>query len=344
MNTPGIAVVGAGLMGTWHARAARRAGAQVLAVVDPDRARAEQLIERHRPARSMVTLAEALDDSRISAVHICTPPGTHAALALQALSGGAHVLMEKPFTDSLQTTRDVLASATLHDRLAVPVHQFGFQAGVLRAVALRDEIGPLRHIRFLACSAGAQGGGAALAEQVAVEILPHPLSLVARFLPRALGEVDWQVQRPAPGEWLVNGVAGAVGIEIVVSMAARPPVNELCILGERGTIHIDLFHGFAVREPPHPSRRHKIWRPILHSGRTLLTGSANLLGRGIAGEVAYPGLGNLVRAFYSAIAGAGPSPIASEETLAVAEAWAAVQAAAHPSSNAPPNELDGRAD
>lgn len=344
MNSPGVAVVGAGLMGTWHARAARRAGAQVLAVVDSDRARAEQLIAGHRTARPVATLAEALDDSRIGAVHICTPPATHAALAMQALSGGAHVLMEKPFTDSVQSTRDVLASATRHSRLAVPVHQFGFQDGVLRALALRNEIGPVRHIRFLACSAGAESGGAALAEQVAVEILPHPISLLARFLPRALGDVDWHVQRPALGEWLVNGVAGAVGIEIVVSMAARPPVNELRILGERGAVHVDLFHGFAVREPPHPSRRHKIWRPILHSGRTLLTGSANLVGRGMSGEAAYPGLRNLVRAFYSAIAGAGPSPIAGEETLAVAEAWAAIQAAAHPSSDAPPTELDGHAD
>lgn len=341
MNTPGVAVVGAGLMGTWHARAARQAGAGVLAVVDPDPARAEQLTARHRTARPVATLAEALDDSRISAVHICTPPGTHAALAMQALSGGAHVLMEKPFTDSLQTTRDVLASATRHNRLAVPVHQFSFQAGVLRALALRDEIGPVRHIRFLACSAGAQGGGAALSEQVAVEILPHPLSLVARFLPRALGDVDWHVQRPAPGEWLVNGVAGAVGIEIAVSMASRPPVNELCILGERGTVHADLFHGFAVLESPNPSRRHKIWRPILHAGRTLLRGSANLVGRGMSGEVAYPGLRNLVRAFYSAIAGASPTPIASEETLAVAEAWAAIQASAHAASGPPPGRLDG---
>ncbi|MDX2208147.1 MAG: Gfo/Idh/MocA family oxidoreductase [Gemmatimonadales bacterium] len=320
MTPPRVAIVGAGLMGRWHARAAARAGSTVVAVADPDATRAAALASRHPAARSTDSLAAALALGRTEIVHLCTPLSSHFPLALEALSAGCHVLVEKPFTESVESTRSVLAAAAAQQRLVAPVHQFPFQHGVRRAMELLPTIGPLRQVSYLACSAGAAGRSPEAADLVAEEILPHPLSLVASFFPGTLAEAAWQVRRPRPGEWQVGTTLAEVGISIVVSMAGRPPVNELRLVGERGSIHVDLFHGHAVVEGGGTSRYRKIVRPIAVGLRQSVGSAANLVRRLRQGEPAYPGLNALVTAFHAAARDGSASPIPANEILAIAVA------------------------
>lgn len=269
----------------------------------------------------MATLAAALAPGDIDIVHLCTPLTSHAPLALEALSAGCHVLVEKPFTNSLDATRTVLAAARAQHRLVAPVHQFPFQHGVRLATRLLPQLGPLRHFSFTACSAGASRRSATDADLVAEEILPHPLSLIAHFLPGTLDQARWQVNRPATGEWDVGATLAGVGVSIVVSMAGRPPVNELRLIGERGTIHLDLFHGHATTEGGGSSRRRKIIRPISLGFRQSVGAAMNLVRRLGEGEPAYPGLNALVAAFHAATRGGSAAPVLADEILAIAVAW-----------------------
>ena len=97
---------------------------------------------------------------------------------------------------------------------------------------------------------------------MAAEILPHPLSLMAYLMPGALEQIDWQVTRPVPGEWLVQSQAQGVGVQFLVSMGGRPPRNELELIGERGSVSCDLFHGYATAESGAASRSQKMLRPF----------------------------------------------------------------------------------
>jgi len=310
-------IVGAGLMGHWHADAVRRIGERVGTVVDVDPSKAEALARRVG-ARAATTLTAGLAD-RPFAVHVCTPVESHAALASQALEAGAHVLVEKPFARSSGEAREVLTLAATRGRVVSPVHQFLFQPGVRRTQHRLPQLGPVRHVDFVACSAGADSSPDRRRE-VALDILPHPLSLVARVLAVPLGAVHWQVLVSGPGELRIVGQHGGVSISLLVSLAGRPTRNTLRIIGEGGTAHLDLFHGFAVFEAGTVSRARKIARPLWLGTATLAAAAANLALRTFRGEPAYPGLRELVRRFYLAGRGSGPAPIAAEEVIEVSAA------------------------
>jgi len=316
----GTVIVGAGLMGTWHAHALKAAGLAVVAVVDTDLARAKQLAKRCRAAASE-RLADALEH-RPFAVHVCTPPDSHLEVLSASLDAGAHCLVEKPFAPDAATARRMLELAEQRTLLACPVHQFLFQRGIERVHRAVMEFGPLLHADFVACSAGAIAGGDSPERRarLALDILPHPLSLLRRLLGRPLDVSDWAVAIPAPGEVRVAGIAGTVSVGILLSATGRPTRNTARFIGEHGTMHVDLFHGFATFESPRVSRIRKITRPFSASAATLAGAAANLAVRLARREPAYPGLRELVTAFYAAAEVGKPGPITPAETIDVADA------------------------
>src|SRR3989304_980916 len=136
-----------------------------------------------------------------------------------------------------------------------------------RWLPLVTRLGVLLSVDFAVCSAGASSRPGAEADRVVMDILPHPLSLFERVHPGSLKEISWQVLRPRSGELRASGVSRGTVFTLSISMNGRPPRNELIVTGEEGTLHADLFHGFAVRESPRNSRGYKIARPLALSAR-----------------------------------------------------------------------------
>jgi predicted dehydrogenase len=314
---PRAAIVGAGLMGRWHAHALERAGGVLGAIIDPERTRAAQLAQHHPKARVFSNLSTLADEGLADVVHICTPPETHEALTRQSLEAGLHAIVEKPLTESGETTERLLRLAESRGLLLCPVHQFLFQRGVLQVEKAREKIGPLLHIDTLICSAGAKRGSLD-ADRLVTEILPGPLSLVVRLFPTSIRMADWCVEHPGSGELRVSTTLGAISVSMLISMSGRPTMNALRVIGERGTAHADLFHGFAIVERGTVSRGRKVAQPFLRGGATVYAAATNLLARAANQEPAYPGLRELIRRFYEAVRSGGVPPIMAAEALDVA--------------------------
>jgi predicted dehydrogenase len=89
-------IVGTGFMGTVHARAVRRAGGVVAAVVgsSPESSRAGA--ERIGAELAADSVEELLSTADVDVVHVCTPNATHAPLVRQVIAAGRHVVCEKP--------------------------------------------------------------------------------------------------------------------------------------------------------------------------------------------------------------------------------------------------------
>ncbi len=315
MSQPRAVIVGAGLMGRWHLDAARRSGARIVAVVDSDLGRAQELGGRSAPAR--VSLTAALEQPA-DVVHICTPVGTHATLCHEALAAGCHVIVEKPATQSATEAAALCTAARATGRLLVPVHQFVFQRGIQAIHRRLSQFGPIRHLEFATASAGAEVANADC-DAVAGEIVPHALALARYLLGVSVAELEWTVQRPAAGEWRFSTLTGQ-GTSLVgsISLRIRPTFASCRVLGEGASATADLFHDFAVFERAHASRRYKMIRPLAVGLRSTALAAANLVGRALRGERAYPGLRALCAATYAAITGPGPPPFAADEIVDVA--------------------------
>lgn len=320
------AIVGAGLMGRWHADAVRRVGGKVVVVVDRDPGRASALARQHPGAVATADLAEAVQGASarpnggIDVVHLCSPSSTHVGLAIEAIENGAHVLAEKPLAPTAGATAALLDLCEKRERLICPTHQFLFQRGVSRAFQDLYVIGQLVHVDYTTCSAGATNSSDEERDRIASEILPHPLSLLTRLFNGELDAAQLWSRRVAPGELRVWGSIGLTSISVTISMGGRPTMNTMHLIGHRGSVHLDLFHGFGIRERGKSSRPFKAARPFLVSGMTTYSAFANLFNRVIRSESAYPGLRELIHGFYLAVLGLGSPPISKQETMDVARA------------------------
>ncbi|HUQ19394.1 MAG TPA: Gfo/Idh/MocA family oxidoreductase [Gemmatimonadaceae bacterium] len=311
------AIVGAGLMGRWHADAIQRVGGVVAIVADPDPDRGAALAEEFG-ASSTVRTGDALTRQLVDVVHVTTPPSDHAYAIRAAMESNLHVLAEKPLAPSAAVTAELYSMAATRSLLLCPVHQSLFQPGIVKLLHAAPGLGRIRQVAAVICTAGVKGGDDAARDQLVCDVVPHPLSLAARLIPGGISGTRWQVSRAAAGEVQISGSKDGVSISILMSTRGRPPRNVLSVTGETGSMHADLYHGFAFGEHRTLSKANKIVRPFGNAAGTLTAATTNLARRIARREQAFPGLRELVRKFYDAVKSDGMPPISVSETLDVA--------------------------
>ncbi|MBI1748468.1 MAG: Gfo/Idh/MocA family oxidoreductase [Acidobacteria bacterium] len=97
---------------------------ELVAAAEPDDATREARRRQWRLNRVYRDLSSLLEKERPDLVSICTPPHSHAELALQALAAGAHVLCEKPFVTSLAEADRVIMAARKAGRVVAINNQY----------------------------------------------------------------------------------------------------------------------------------------------------------------------------------------------------------------------------
>jgi UDP-N-acetylglucosamine 3-dehydrogenase len=105
-----VGVVGAGVMGTNHARVmASVPGIKLIGIADPlpaHRTRAIELVGCKTFENVDELIAEGVD-----AVTVAAPTHLHHEISLQLIASGIHVLVEKPIASTVQEGRDIVAAA-----------------------------------------------------------------------------------------------------------------------------------------------------------------------------------------------------------------------------------------
>ncbi|MDQ0647775.1 putative dehydrogenase [Microbacterium natoriense] len=115
MSVPRIALVGAGTMGSYHARVVAASGRAKLArIIDSRRSVGEAVAARFGTAWT----PELGDLADVDAVIIAASTEAHDALARAVLDAGKPLLVEKPVVNGLAKTREILE---LSEQAGVPI-------------------------------------------------------------------------------------------------------------------------------------------------------------------------------------------------------------------------------
>jgi len=141
-----IAICGTGFIGRVHARSARLAGAEVVAVAASSLASAREAASDLQVEQVFATSEELVEAPGIDVVHLCTPNHLHEPLALKALAAGKHVVCEKPVAfDGAGATRIGEAAAAAGRVVTVPfVYRYHPMVREARARVAAGELGQLR--------------------------------------------------------------------------------------------------------------------------------------------------------------------------------------------------------
>ncbi|MGH8298926.1 MAG: Gfo/Idh/MocA family protein [Steroidobacteraceae bacterium] len=137
------AVIGVGYLGRFHAQKYAQAGLCDLVGVADARPEARDAVAAEVGTRAFADHRELL--GRVEAVSVVTPTPAHFSIARDFLESGAHVLVEKPITETLREARELIELAARCGCILQVGHLERFNSAILAAEP------HLRAPRFVEC-------------------------------------------------------------------------------------------------------------------------------------------------------------------------------------------------
>ncbi len=265
-----FALVGAGVIGKQHGLVMSQLTDRVelVAVVDVDAAKAENLAARHG-GRPYASLTGALAAEEIDVVSVCVPTGSHGEVAIEALRAGKHVIIEKPAEITTARTDEIIDAQEKAGTMVTVISQHRFDPSTERILAAIAGGGFGRITSGIASIDWWRGqsyydsgdwrgtweldGGGALMNQgvhtvdLLVAALGRPVEVFAYTATLAHERI--QVEDVAVG--VVKFESGALGV-LHATTAAYPGLSaRLQVHGDRGSAVIDndQLTFFHVTEP-----------------------------------------------------------------------------------------------
>jgi predicted dehydrogenase len=182
MNKIRAAVIGVGYLGRFHAQKySQLPDCDLIAVVDGR--------EEVRKAVAGEVGSEALADYRdlfgkVDAVSVVTPTPAHFEIADAFLAAGAHVLVEKPITETPEQARALIERAKRSDRILQVGHLERFNAAVLAAEP------HLHSPRFMECVRLAPYKERGTDVNVVLDLMIHDIDLVQSLANSEIESID----------------------------------------------------------------------------------------------------------------------------------------------------------
>jgi len=148
MSKVRAAVVGSGFIGPVHVEALRRAGVDVVGILDADIERTRQAATRLQLERAYQDLDELLADPDVGSVHIAVPNRYHYEMAKRVLEGGKHVMCEKPLAMNSRESSELVELAAGADVAAGVNYNIRYYPLCLEAAQLvrSGQVGDIFHV------------------------------------------------------------------------------------------------------------------------------------------------------------------------------------------------------
>ncbi len=251
VNPLGIAVVGFGYWGPNVVRnIVERPELCLVGLCEQDPLRAEVFSRRYPGPKVESDLDVLLDDPRVEAVAIATPPHTHYALARRALEAGKHVLVEKPLASTVAEAQELIELAQRVGCVLMPGHTFVYSPPVNKVRELIRS-GALGDVYFITSSR--MNLGLYQADGVISDLAPHDLSILLYWLDRPVSHVSavgQSVFRDSVAEtaFLTVTFSGGTTANVQISWLAPRKMRQMLVVGsKRMVVYEDTSSDEAVR-------------------------------------------------------------------------------------------------
>ena len=195
-------------------------------------------------------------------VDICTPPSTHARLAISAIENGSHVLIEKPLALELPDCDAILDAASRHQRKICVMHNQVFNPAFIKAkkLFLKGAIGDFLGLRiFLSTPVDymtSKSGHWAhkLPGGVLGETGPHVVYLALAFL-KNIQDAEVHARRNLSGypwsnldDFRINLIAENGTGSAVLIYGSNQWAADMDIIGTKASLEIDLQTQSVVKK------------------------------------------------------------------------------------------------
>lgn len=330
------ALIGAGQIARQHLACLKELpGVEVVGVCDLSPSVAECVAERAGVPAWFTDHRAMLAQVRADVVHVTTPPTTHYRLSLDALEAGAHVIVEKPATVTLEELETLARTAKEKGRALIEDYNYLFNAApreILRRVQAGD-FGAVTHVDVLICLDILGPGG------FADPNVPHPClklrgGAIADFLPH-LASLAWLFlgkHKQAHAVWtkrkdtvlpfdefhaVVEAERGTATLGF--SSTTQPDGFWLRVYGEKMHAATNLWETRLTFDRVRPGP--KPLRPVfngLEEGKTIRRAAiGNFLRKFSGGPGAYDGLWEFLTRTYKALADGSALPVPEQQVLEV---------------------------
>jgi len=176
------AVIGVGYLGRFHAQKyAQLDACELVAVVD-GREEVRNSVAAEVKSRAVADYRELL--GKVDAVSVVTPTPAHFAIADAFLEAGAHVLVEKPITETPEQARALIARALEKHRILQVGHLERFNAAILAAEP------HLSTPRFIECQRLAPYKERGTDVNVVLDLMIHDIDLVQSLAGSDIVSID----------------------------------------------------------------------------------------------------------------------------------------------------------
>lgn len=176
------AVIGVGYLGRFHAQKyAQIEGCELLAVVDPS-PEARERAAAELGARSLPDHHALIGE--VDAVSVVTPTPRHFAIARDFLAGGAHVLVEKPITETPEEARELIRLAHERRRVLQVGHLERFNAAIVGAEPY------LAAPRFIECHRLAPYRERGTDVNVVLDLMIHDIDIIQTIVNASIESID----------------------------------------------------------------------------------------------------------------------------------------------------------
>ncbi len=326
-----VAIFGAGNMAMHHLKAiSLQENASVVALADPAIGMIRMGTELPPDLQIFSDPEELLSSVKPDVVHVCSPPSTHAVLSALALRHRANIYVEKPFALNLLDAREIISLAENAGLGICAGHQLLFEAPARNAMAEIGKLGRIVHVEsYFSFNPvkGSQDGRPTMSplDQL-VDILPHPVYLLLQFMKCTLlkekhdcVQMKTVVVDPRGG---VYGIlqAGDIKGNLLVTLEGRPIECYIKVTGTNGSLNADFVRGTVVTlAGPGTSGISKAINPYRQSWQTVCGTTKSLFQRVFRKQKSYPGLVEIIRAFYDHLLTGEPMDISNAAILQTVE-------------------------